>query len=153
MNWGIPLSVGFDSESISPFVVPKRQAIELLPYDAPLRHRAVHQRHEAGVVRRLNQMNHLVDHEVLETPARLLRKIGVEADSAGLWVAAAPPGLHPLHEEPLHAHTQQLLPSREQWRHGFFQLLAIPRFNHSLSLFLASSRQHSQEEAAVLDLD
>jgi hypothetical protein len=41
----------------------------------------------------------------------------------------------------------------EQWRNGFFQLLSIPRFNQSLSLFLASSRRHPQEQAAVLDLD
>ena len=87
--------------------------------------------------------------EVLETPARLLRKIGIEADSAGLVVATAPPGLHPLHEEPLHADTQQLFPTCEQWRHGFLQLLAIPGFNQSLSLFLASSRRHSQEQPAV----
>lgn len=43
MNWGIPLSAGFDCESIRPFVVPNRQAIELLPHDAPLRHRSIHE--------------------------------------------------------------------------------------------------------------
>src|SRR5207249_9450274 len=72
---------------------------------------------------------------------------------ACLVVAAPPLGLHPLHEEPLHPHAEQWLPSREQWRHSHLQLLSIPFLYESLSLVLTCSRSHSQKHAAVLQFD
>ena len=67
---------------------------------------AIHQREEAGVVGRLDQVNHFVDHEILETGARLLRELGVEADAARPGITAAPSGLLPLDEEAFNAHTE-----------------------------------------------
>ena len=101
-------------------------------------------------MRPLDQMNHLVDDDVLETRSRLFREIGVEADAAVVRVAVPPLGLHPLHEESLHSHVQQRLPSRQQWRHGLLQLFSIPFLDKSLPHVLAGSRSHPQNDAAVL---
>ena len=68
-------------ESVVPALVPHRQAIEHVPVELPLGHESIHQRDEAGVVRRLQQVDHLVDDDVFEALARLLGEIGVEADA------------------------------------------------------------------------
>ena len=87
--------------------------------ELPLGHESVHQRHEAGVVGRLQQVNQFVNNNVFEALRWFLGQLGVEANRACLVVATSPFGLHPLHEEPLGPHIQQRLPSREHGRNGF----------------------------------
>lgn len=81
--------------------------------ELPFGHESVHPRDETGVVGRLQQVNQFVNNNVLEALHWLLGQLGVEANRACLMVAAPPLGLHPLHEEPIHPHAQQRLPSRE----------------------------------------
>ena len=68
--------------SVIPILMPHRQAVQRFPVELPLRHEAVHQRDEAGVVGRLQQVHHLVNDDVFEALARLLGQVGVEPDAA-----------------------------------------------------------------------
>ena len=52
--------------SISPTLMPDRQAIQRVPVELPLGHKAVHQGDEAVVVRRLQQVNHFVHDDVFQ---------------------------------------------------------------------------------------
>ena len=48
--------------SVSPLLMANGQLIQLLPADAPLWHESIHEGDEAGVVSRLQHVNHFVDH-------------------------------------------------------------------------------------------
>jgi len=110
----------------------------------------VQQRDEAGVVRWLQQVGHFVHDGIFETLPWLLGQLRVEAESACPVVAASPFGFHALHKESLYLHPHQWLPSSDQWRHGFLELLTISCL-HDGPLFLCiSAWTHPQEHAAVL---
>lgn len=102
--------------SVRPLLMTDGQLIELLPAHAPLLHDSIHQRDEAGVVCRLQEVNHLVDDDVFEALGWLFCEIGVEADAVCIGVAAPPFRLHPLHKDALHLHTHYRLPLRQQIR-------------------------------------
>lgn len=64
-----------------------RQPIELVPVEWPLRQVLVQQRHEVGVVRRLQEVEHFVHDDIGEAFAGLLGKFGVEARIVrALWL-------------------------------------------------------------------
>src|SRR5438093_8192850 len=86
----------FGAISVGPIRVTDGEAIQSLPTEFPLRHESVHERDEAGVVGRLQQMNQFVENNVFQTLGWLLGELSVEANRACLVVAAPPLGLHPL---------------------------------------------------------
>ena len=104
------------------------QAVEDVTTELPLGHELIHQRHEAGVVGWLQQVDHLMDHDVFEALAGFLGEVGVEADGAGVRVATAPLGFHALHEDATHLHAHQRFPFGDQRRRGCLELLPIPGF-------------------------
>ncbi len=61
-----------------------RQAIEYLPTMFPVGHELAHQGLKPLVVGRLQDVDHFVDHDVLQALRRLLGQIGVEADGPRL---------------------------------------------------------------------
>ena len=96
--------------SVSPILMPYRQPVQLASVEFPFGHEAVHERQEAGVVRGLQQVGHFVYHDVLQAFRRLFGEFGIEADAPGGGAAAAPFGLHPLHEDPPHPDAYKWLP-------------------------------------------
>ena len=87
------------STSIVPLLLPNRQAIEHLAMELPLGNESVHQRDEAGVVGRLQQMDQLVNDDVFEAFNRFLHKFRIEPDRTCPEVTTTPPGFHSLHIE------------------------------------------------------
>ena len=67
--------------SVGPWLVTYWQAVEDVTTELPLGHELIHQRHEAGVVGWLQQVDHLMDHDVFEALARLLGEVGVQTDT------------------------------------------------------------------------
>ena len=94
----------------------------------PLRQEAIHQGDEPNVVRRLQQMNQLVNDKIFQTLARLLGEVGVQSDCVGAVIAATPLGFHALHKKPMNLHSQQWLPFCNHYWGGILDLLAIPFF-------------------------
>ena len=65
---------------------------------------------EAITVRRLNEMNHLVNDDVLEEILWLFHEFCIQADVCRFVIAASPLRLHPLQEVSGHCHVQLQLP-------------------------------------------
>jgi hypothetical protein len=86
--------------SVIPFLVPHGQPVEGVAVGLPLEHELIHQRHKAGVVRRFEQVNHLVDDNIFKTFHGLSREIGIQSNGASVVIAAAPFRLHSLDEGP-----------------------------------------------------
>src|SRR5262249_18777021 len=91
--------------------------------------------------------------DIFEALPGLLGQLRVEAESARPVVAASPFSFHTLHKEPLYLHPHQRLPLRDQWRHGFLELLTIPCLDNGPLFHCISSWMHAQEHAAVLQCD
>jgi hypothetical protein len=91
--------------------VPHGQAIEQLPVLLPLWHGAIHQSDESSIVRRLKQVHHFVDDDVLEALDRLFGQVGIQSNAGGSGIAASPSRFHPLNEKPLDLYSQVLFPS------------------------------------------
>ena len=72
------------------------------------------QRNKPLTVRRLDEVKHFVNDDVLQQVPRLLHKLGIEADVAHAVVARTPFGLHSLKEVPIDLHGQPWLPFRDQ---------------------------------------
>ena len=68
--------------------MPNRQTIQHLAMELPGGHESVHQRDEAGVVGRLQQVHQFVDNKVFEALDWLLGQLGVEANRVCCVVAA-----------------------------------------------------------------
>ena len=64
-------------QSVSPILVPDWQTVECFAVGLPFGHEAVHESNEAGVVRRFQQVDHLVNDDVFEAFWRLSSQIGV----------------------------------------------------------------------------
>jgi hypothetical protein len=100
----------------------------------PLGHVPIHQIHEARVVRRFEEVNHLVNDNVLKAFPRLSGEVRIQSDGPGAVVAATPFRLHSLNEKSPHPYTHQPFPFVDQWRDGFPQLLAMPFLDDGLPL-------------------
>ncbi len=70
----------------------------------------VHERFEAMVMVPLHQVHHFVNDNVFDAFHRLLGKLQIEPDAAGLDVAAAPFGFHLFNAPAGHLNTQDRLP-------------------------------------------
>jgi len=68
----------------------------------PLAHELIHQRDEARVVRRFEEVRHLVNENVFEAFPRLSDEIGIQSDRTPTVVTATPLRLHSLDEKPMH---------------------------------------------------
>ena len=84
------------NQSVTPVCVSERRTVELVPMHAPLRHEPVHQIPKPIVVTTLDQLNHLMHHDVLKAGCRFLCQFKIQPDSAGGPLACPPAGLHPL---------------------------------------------------------
>ena len=63
----------------------------------PTRHKLFHQRHEPSIVSTFQQVDHFMHHDVLQTFARLLGQLRVEANGPRQRATTTPLRLHPLH--------------------------------------------------------
>ena len=79
--------------------MPHGKAIKNPAPMLPVGHEPVHQRLKPFVVRWLQYVNHLVDHDVFQAFAWLLGEIRVQPNGTGLRIAAAPARFHPPHIE------------------------------------------------------
>ena len=86
------------SNRLSPSLGAERKRIQFPARLLPLRPMPGQQRDKPFAVRRLQQVQHLVHHHVLDQVLGLLHQFGIQADVAGRVVAAAPLGLHALQE-------------------------------------------------------
>ena len=91
-----------------------QQLLAVLPRGQELRH----ERMEARVVARLEQMAQLVDDHVLEALHRVERKARVDADAPRRRLARAPAALHVAIRELSRTHAHHRLPLLEQQGHG-----------------------------------
>lgn len=66
-----------------------------MPSLLPLRHGAIHQSDEASIVRRLKQVHHLMDDDVLKALDRLLGLVRIQSNAGGSGIAASPSRFHP----------------------------------------------------------
>jgi IrrE N-terminal-like domain len=74
--------------SVIPAFVPHRQSVEDVAVELPLGHELMHQLHEALVVRRFEQVNHLVDDNIFKTFDRLSGEISIQPNGARVLIAA-----------------------------------------------------------------
>src|SRR5690348_1037128 len=66
---------------IFPRLMAQRRPVQLLAIELPQRHKPVHIRNKALVVVALQQVNHLMDNNVLQTMNRLLDKLDIQPDA------------------------------------------------------------------------
>ncbi len=104
------LLTSLSRRSFLPCLRSQRQLVEFCAGLAPGRVVSPKDREEAITVRRLNEMNHLVNDHEFEEILRLRHELRVEADVSRLMIAAPPLGFHPLQEIPGHLHVQLWLP-------------------------------------------
>ena len=116
--------------STAPILMPHRQAVEDVAVKPPLGYELIHHSDKAGVVRRLEQMDHFVHDDVLEAFLGLFCEFRIQADGAGSRVAAAPFGLHLLHKKSVHRNRKPRLPNFDQGRKGALEEVSIPACNH-----------------------
>ena len=84
--------------SFAPDLRGEGQGVEFGPSFLPGRVVFGHEGHEPLAVPGLQEVDHLVDYDVLQEVLGLLDQLGIEPESLGLGVAAAPAGLHALKE-------------------------------------------------------
>ena len=101
----------------------------------PARHKLFHQRHETLIVSALEQVDHFMHHDVLQTLARFFSQLRVKANGPGWATAATPLRLHPLHVEVPDIHANDAFPLRDQSRHVLPDLLSVPTFEHLSLLY------------------
>ena len=147
--WCLPVlgyrnSVQQRQKSVLPVLVPHGQAIEQLPVLLPLWHVAIHQSDEASIVRRLKQMHHLVDDDVLKALRWFFGQVRIQSNTGRCRVAAPPTRFHPLNEKSLDRNPQMRLPSRNQVWNLKPQLLSVPSLQNLLSLATIRSRSNDQ---------
>ena len=82
----------------------------------PSRHETIQQGHKASIVRRLQQMHHFVDNDVLKALSRFFGQVGVQANAGSCRITTTPSRFHPLNKKTLDLHSQVLFPSRDQLR-------------------------------------
>ena len=104
--------------------MPDGQAVDGLAVGLPLGHELVHERDEAGVVGRLQQVREFVDDDIFETLAGFLGEVGVEADAVGVRIAPTPLGFHALHEDA--ADHDAHLPAKARRAGGVEEVAAAP---------------------------
>lgn len=116
--------------------MPDGQVIQRVPIPSPLGQEAVHQRDEAAVVRRFQQVGHFMNDDVFETFSWFFCQIRVEPDACGAGATATPFGFHPLHKKPLHLHAHARLPFRDYQRAA---ILSWERYHSSrMACFFSS---------------
>ena len=131
--------------SVIPALMPHRQSIYDLAVGLPLGHELIHQGHEARVVRRFEQVDHLVNDDVFEAFPRLPGEVGIQSDRARTVIAATPFRLHSLDEEPTHPDPYQPLPFFNQWKNRLPELLTMPFFNDCLPLRFVRAPAHMKD--------
>lgn len=142
-----------DVVSVIPMFMTNREAVERFPMNLPLRHKAVHERNETGIVCRFKEVNHFVNYDVFKTLLGFLGEIGVEANTVGNRVAATPFGLHTLYKKIPHLHTDDRFPFCHQRCHGLLELNAIPILYNGLSLVCIGARANPQMHPLVRQFD
>jgi hypothetical protein len=83
---------------------------------------------EAGVVRWLDDVGHLVDDDIFEELRPPLRQLAVEPQPAGARRAATPAGFHPPHAPPRHLHAEGWFPGGDERADRLRRLVAVPGF-------------------------
>ena len=69
----IPYPRRMEYASIGPLLMPHRQTVQHFAVELPIRHESVHERNEAAVMSRCENVNHLVHDDVFEAFAWFLR--------------------------------------------------------------------------------
>ena len=115
--------------------MPQRCPIELLAIKLPQRHEPVHISNKTLIVMALEQMNHFMDNDVLQTMDRFLDKLEIQPDALGLDIARAPPGFHLSHAPLGHLHADDRFPFRDQGSNLLLEPLAIPGDQYTLALW------------------
>ena len=77
---------------------------------APVGHVLNHYGDEPLVMRWLQQVEHFVEQDVFQALARLFGEFGVEADVAGVVVAASPASFHVLYEDAVYVYAKNWFP-------------------------------------------
>jgi hypothetical protein len=96
----------------------------------PSRIVTIHQRHEATIVTRDDQVHHLVHDYVLEKILGFLDQLRVQSDAARPMVATAPLCLHPLEMIRVDRHIEPALPLLDQGGHVVVQERLVPLMDH-----------------------
>ena len=78
-----------------------------------------------------------MDDEIFEALRWFFGEVGVETDGAGVVVATAPLGFHPLDVAAFRLHAKAWLPFRDQRQRGLLELQAIPFLDDVVALVLA----------------
>ena len=94
--------------------MPQWCPIEFLAVVLPQRHEIIHIRNKPLVVMALEQMNHFMDNDVLQTIDRFLDQLEIQPDSLSLDIASAPLGFHLFHTPLCHLHTDDRFPFSDQ---------------------------------------
>ena len=128
----------------------QRKVIQLFSMQPPLRHGLIHQRREAIVVLALQQMDQLVHDDIFEADRWFFDQFEVEPDALCLDVARAPARLH-LFDAPLgDVNAKDGFPLGDERRNEQFELLSIPREQHTFTLSNIAAGAHHQIEAGVV---
>ena len=94
--------------------MPQRRPIKFLAVILPQRHEIIHIRNKPLVVMALEQINHFMDNDVLQTIDRFLDQLEIQPDALCLNIARAPFGFHLFHPPLGHLYADDRFPFRDQ---------------------------------------
>ena len=102
-------------------------------------------------MRRLDEMNHLVNDHVFEKVLGLFHQLGVEANMARLVVAASPFGLHSLQEISGELHLELSFPFPDERRHNVVEKRFMPLVDHLGASWRIAARAHGEHDPPVVE--
>jgi hypothetical protein len=100
--------------SIFPKFIPQRRPIKLLAIILPQRHEIIHIRNKPLIVMTLEQMNHLMYNNVLQTIDRFLDQLEIQPDALSFNITRAPFGFHLFYAPLCHLHADNRFPFNDQ---------------------------------------
>ena len=141
------------ARSVVPFFVSNWQPVETLAAVFPVGKVTCHKGLKAFVMSWFENMNQFMDDYVFETLLGLFGQVGVEANCAGLRVAASPAGFHAADVKLFDFDSDPWFPLCNQLLRRVPNLISIPLFDDLLSLCFVCARTDSQHHAVVFQLD
>lgn len=129
----------------------KRQFIQFSARLTPSRIASVKQIEKPRAVRRLDEVQHLVNDDVLEQISWFLDQLCIDPDRACPMVARAPARFHPLQEVAGDCNPQPALPGRDQGWENAVKKRPVPGVQHSPAFFCTRPRTNDEFDPKVIE--
>ena len=104
-------------------------------------------------MRRFHEVQHLMNHYVLEQVLRLLHEFRIEPYGVGAVIAATPLRLHPLEVVASHIDTQLRRPLCDQFPDGLMQKGLVPFVHDRCAFGAIAALTHGEHDRAMTETD